>query len=72
MPVAGIGEVRPGDDIAQLIVEAAARQATPVNVPLVTQAVAPTPAPSGGGGGGGGGSSAPAPGLTHGIGAEGG
>jgi coenzyme F420-0:L-glutamate ligase/coenzyme F420-1:gamma-L-glutamate ligase len=28
--VAGIGEVRPGDDIAQLIVEAAARQATPV------------------------------------------
>jgi coenzyme F420-0:L-glutamate ligase / coenzyme F420-1:gamma-L-glutamate ligase len=28
--VEGIGEVRPGDDIAQLIVEAAARQATPV------------------------------------------
>jgi coenzyme F420-0:L-glutamate ligase / coenzyme F420-1:gamma-L-glutamate ligase len=28
--VAGIGEVRPGDDIARLIVEAAARQDTPV------------------------------------------
>ena len=28
--VEGIGEVRPGDDIARLIVEAAARQATPV------------------------------------------
>ena len=28
--VEGIGEVRPGDDIAHLIVEAAARQATPV------------------------------------------
>ena len=28
--VEGIGEVRPGDDIGQLIVEAAARQATPV------------------------------------------
>jgi transcriptional regulator with XRE-family HTH domain len=50
----------------------AARQATPVNVPPVTQPVAPTPAPSGGGGGGGGGSSAPAPDLTHGIGAQGG
>jgi transcriptional regulator with XRE-family HTH domain len=49
----------------------AARQATPVNVPPVTQPVAPTPAPSGGGGGGGGGSSGPAPDLTHGIGAEG-
>ena len=50
----------------------AARQATPVNVPPVTQSFAPTPAPSGGGGGGGGGSSAPAPDLTHGIGAQGG
>src|SRR5262249_59488354 len=28
--VEGIGEVRPGDDIARLIVEAAARQGTPV------------------------------------------
>src|SRR5437667_15179 len=28
--VAGIGEVRPGDDIARLIVEAGARQSTPV------------------------------------------
>jgi transcriptional regulator with XRE-family HTH domain len=50
----------------------AARQATPVNVPPVTQPVAPTPAPSGGGGGGGSGSSGPAPDLTHGIGAQGG
>jgi coenzyme F420-0:L-glutamate ligase / coenzyme F420-1:gamma-L-glutamate ligase len=30
MGVEGIGEVRPGDDVARLIVEAAARQATPV------------------------------------------
>jgi coenzyme F420-0:L-glutamate ligase/coenzyme F420-1:gamma-L-glutamate ligase len=29
--VAGIGEVRPGDDIARLIVEAAARQGTPLS-----------------------------------------
>ena len=28
--VEGIGEVRPGDDLARLIVEAAGRQATPV------------------------------------------
>ena len=60
------------DAAARKAAAKAARQATPVNVPPVTQAVAPTPAPSGGGGGGGGGSSAPAPGLTHGIGAEGG
>jgi len=60
------------DAAARKAAAKAARQATPVNVPPVTQAVAPTPALSGGGGGGGGGSSAPAPGLTHGIGAEGG
>ena len=60
------------DAAARKAAAKAARHATPVNVPLVTQAVAPPPAPSGGGGGGGGGSSAPAPGLTHGIGAEGG
>jgi transcriptional regulator with XRE-family HTH domain len=60
------------DAAARKAAAKAARQATRVNVPPVTQAVAPTPAPSGGGGGGGGGSSAPAPGLTHGIGAEGG
>jgi transcriptional regulator with XRE-family HTH domain len=60
------------DAAARKAAAKAARQATPVNVPPVTQAVAPTPAPSGGGGGGGGGPSAPAPGLTHGIGAEGG
>lgn len=60
------------DAAARKAAAKAARHATPVNVPLVTQAVAPAPAPSGGGGGGGGGSSAPAPGLTHGIGAEGG
>jgi transcriptional regulator with XRE-family HTH domain len=62
------------DAAARKAAAKAARQATPVNVPPVTQVVAPppAPAPSGGGGGGGGGSSAPAPGLTHGIGADGG